>query len=236
MTTALVTRGLQTGYGDIRVIDDATFDLEEAEVFAILGKNGSGKTTLLRAIMGLNRAWAGSLTVLGQEVTGWRADQIAGLGVSYAPQEKAFFPDLSVEENLRLGSLRMGEATFRHRRDAMAGYFPFIAGRLRQKVGSLSGGEQSMLKVARAILAETPLILLDEVSEGLQPLAMDRVRVCLAEESRRRRLTVVLVEQNIAFATQLARRYALIGAGRILEIGCFDHPESSKRVIAHLSI
>jgi ABC-type branched-subunit amino acid transport system ATPase component len=233
---AVAMTALQTGYGDIRVIEDATLRVEESEIFVVLGKNGAGKTTLLRAIMGLNRAWAGALMICGHDVTGWRTDRIAKLGVSYAPQDRAFFPDLSVDENLRLGNLHLSDMAYRRRRDDAIRYFPFICNRLHQKVGSLSGGEQSMLKVARAIMAEPRLLLLDEISEGLQPLAIERVKECLEQERRQREFTIVLVEQNVALAGHLANRYALIGAGRISEIGTFESPDAHLRISQHLAI
>jgi ABC-type branched-subunit amino acid transport system ATPase component len=236
MTEALAIAGLQTGYGDTKIIEDATLDVAAGEIFALLGKNGAGKTTLLRAIMGLRPVWSGSVSIFGSRVEGWRTDRIAGLGVSYAPQERAFFPDLTVDENLRLGSLGVAERVYQSRRERAVGYFPFIATRMKQRAGSLSGGEQSMLKVARAVLPEPRLILLDEISEGLQPLAVDRVRDCLVAERETRGLSIVLVEQNIDFVWRLAQRYGLIGRNRVVGQGALSDDGAIARVAEHLAI
>lgn len=235
MTDALAVQSLRTGYGDAEVIESASLSVRNGEVFALLGKNGAGKSTLLRTIMGLHPLWSGSVSVCGEDVLGWRTSRIAGLGLTYAPQERSFFPDLTVNENLRLGSLKVSDARFRARRDRVVAYFPFIGDRLAQRTGSLSGGEQSMLKVARALLAEPRLVLLDEISEGLQPLAVDRVKRCLHAE-RERGLSVLLVEQNIDFVRDLADRYGLMGTGRITGEGSFRETDAHDRIVAHLSI
>jgi urea transport system ATP-binding protein len=235
MSAALAIEAVRTGYGDTLIIEDATLTVDHGEIFALLGKNGAGKTTLVRTIMGLHQTWSGSIAIAGNDVTGWRANRIAGLGVSYAPQERAFFPDLTVNENLRLGSLRVVESLYHRRRDGVIAYFPFIGDRLRQRVGSLSGGEQSMLKVARAVLCEPRLVLLDEISEGLQPITVDRVKTCLAAE-RQRGVSILLVEQNIDFACHLAQRYGLMGANRVIGYGSFEDPGARHRIAEHLAI
>ena len=235
MTYALAVESARTGYGDAQVIENASLAVGQGEVFALLGKNGAGKTTLLRTIMGLHPLWSGSISVCGKNVTGWKTSRIAGLGLAYAPQERSFFPDLSVDENLRLGSLRVSDETYRRRRERVITYFPYIGSRLRQRTGSLSGGEQSMLKVARALVAEPDLVLLDEVSEGLQPLAVDRVKMCLSAE-RERGVSILLVEQNIDFVSGLAQRYALMGSGRVVGTGDVQDAHAAARIVAHLAI
>lgn len=235
MDAVLKIAGVRTGYADAQVIENATLSVERGEIYALLGKNGAGKTTLLRSIMGLHAVWAGTVEIAGADVTGWPSNRIARRGITYAPQERAFFPDLTVNENLRLGSLGIPEALFKQRRDRVVAYFPFVGDRLGQRAGSLSGGEQSMLKVTRALLSEPKLVLLDEISEGLQPLVIDRVRACLAAE-RQRGVSILLIEQNIDFVWHLAQRYGLMGAGRVLGQGMFTDPDARERVTAHLAI
>jgi ABC-type branched-subunit amino acid transport system ATPase component len=236
MNEALALDSMQTGYAGTQVIRDATLSVNKGEIFALLGKNGVGKTTILRTMIGLHPMWSGSITIMGRNVSRWRTDRIIGdFRVSYAPQEKAFFPDLSVDENLRLGSLRMNTQLYGRGRDSVIAYFPFIGDRLRQRAGSLSGGEQSMLKVARAILPQPEIVLLDEISEGLQPLAIERVRNCLVAEQQRG-VTMLLVEQNIDFVWRLSQRYGLVGGGRVLGTGSLKDPDAHERVVKHLSI
>jgi len=159
----LAVGGLEGGYGSSPVLHGVTFHIGPGEIFGVLGKNGMGKTTLLRTIMGLLPVRCGQIEVLGKNVTGWPPYRITRLGVSYVPQEKSIFQDLSVDENLRL-ALRE-PSSFEERLAAVAGWFPFLATRRQQRAGTLSGGEQKMLLIARALLTRPHLVLIDEISE-----------------------------------------------------------------------
>jgi branched-chain amino acid transport system ATP-binding protein len=230
---ALAVRALEGGYGESPVLHGVGFDVRPAEVFAILGKNGMGKTTLLRTLMGLLPARRGQVEVLGADVTGWPPYRITRLGVSYVPQEKSVFQDLSVEENLRL-ALRREPSAFAERLEMVARWFPFLKTRQRQRAGTLSGGEQKMLLIGRALLTRPRLVLIDEISEGLQPSMITRLQEILAEERQARGIAVVLVEQNVGFALALAQRYAVLKVGVMVETGHGADAGARERIERHL--
>jgi ABC-type branched-subunit amino acid transport system ATPase component len=230
----LAVESLEGGYGSSPVLHGVTFHIGPGEVFGVLGKNGMGKTTLLKTIMGLLPPRRGQVELLGENVTGWPPYQITRLGVSYIPQEKPIFQDLSVEENLRL-ALRE-PSSFDERLTAVAVWFPFLTARRQQRAGTLSGGEQKMLLMARALLTRPRLVLIDEIAEGLQPAVIARLQEILAEERRARGTTIVLVEQNVGFALALADRYAVLKVGRIVETGNSNDHGARKTIERHLAI
>jgi branched-chain amino acid transport system ATP-binding protein len=231
---ALVIERLEGGYGESPVLRGVSLDVRPAEIFAILGKNGMGKTTLLKTVIGLLPARSGRTVVLGHDVTGWPPYRITRLGVSYVPQEKSIFQDLSVEENLRLA---LREPTdYRERFDRVARWFPVLAARQRQRAGTLSGGEQKMLLIGRALLTRPCLVLVDEITEGLQPAMITRLREVLTEERRVNGTTIVLVEQNVGFALALADRYAVLKVGTVVETGPAADPGARENVERHLVI
>ncbi|MDR7554258.1 MAG: ABC transporter ATP-binding protein [Armatimonadota bacterium] len=231
-TPAVRVESLCGGYGESNVIRDVTFQVHRGEIFAILGKNGMGKSTLLKAMMGFLPRRQGYVELLGTDVTRWPPYLIARHGVGYVPQEKAIFQDLSVEENLRLAAV--GLRRVKERLDLVSHWFPAVALRRRQRAGTLSGGEQKMLLVARALLAEPRLLLVDEISEGLQPALIGRLQEVLAEERQRGRLTTILVEQNVRFALALADRYAVLKLGTIVDSGPAT-AEARARIEHHLA-
>ena len=233
---AVACEGLESGYGDTAVLREISLAIAEGEIYALVGKNGAGKSTFLKTLIGLIPPAQGRIFLLDQDVGGWATHRIIAAGVTYAPQDNAFFSELSVGENLRLGSLALSDRRFRTARDRVVAMFPFIGNRLGQKAGTLSGGEQAMVKVARALLPEPRLVLLDEVSEGLQPLAVDRVRHALVQEHAERRITLLVVEQNLDFVTGFATRYGLIDRGQITGEGSFAEPDAASRIDRHLSI
>jgi branched-chain amino acid transport system ATP-binding protein len=230
----LAVGSLEGGYGSSPVLQGVNFHIEPGEIFGILGKNGMGKTTLLKTIMGLLPVRCGQVEMLGENVTGWPAYRITRLGVSYVPQEKSIFQDLSVDENLRL-ALRE-PSSFEERLVAVAGRFPFLAQRRQQRAGTLSGGEQKMLLIARALLTQPRLVLIDEISEGLQPAVIARFQEILAEEQRARGTSILLVEQNVGFALALADRYAVLKLGTIVETGYSSDTGARETIERHLVI
>ena len=230
----LAVGSLEGGYGGSPVLQGVNFHIEPGEIFGILGKNGMGKTTLLKTIMGLLPARCGQVEMLGENVTGWPAYRITRLGVSYVPQEKSIFQDLSVDENLRL-ALRE-PSSFEERLVAVAGRFPFLAQRRQQRAGTLSGGEQKMLLIARALLTQPRLVLIDEITEGLQPAVIARFQETLAEEQRARGTSILLVEQNVGFALALADRYAVLKLGTIVETGYSSDAGARETIERHLVI
>ena len=230
----LAVGSLEGGYGSSPVLQGVNFHIEPGEIFGILGKNGMGKTTLLKTIMGLLPVRCGQVEMLGENVTGWPAYRITRLGVGYVPQEKSIFQDLSVDENLRL-ALRE-PSSFEERLVAVAGRFPFLAQRRQQRAGTLSGGEQKMLLIARALLTQPRLVLIDEITEGLQPAVIARFQETLAEEQRARGTSILLVEQNVGFALALADRYAVLKLGTIVETGYSSDAGARETIERHLVI
>jgi ABC-type branched-subunit amino acid transport system ATPase component len=230
----LAVGSLEGGYGSSPVLQGVNFHIEPGEIFGILGKNGMGKTTLLKTIMGLLPVRCGQVEMLGENVTGWPAYRITRLGVGYVPQEKSIFQDLSVDENLRL-ALRES-SSFEERLVAVAGWFPFLGERRQQRAGTLSGGEQKMLLIARALLTRPRLVLIDEITEGLQPAVIARFQEILAEEQRARGTSILLVEQNVAFALALADRYAVLKLGTIVETGYSSNAGARETIERHLVI
>lgn len=231
---AIGVEALRAGYGDSYVLHGVDLAVRPREIFAILGKNGMGKTTLLRTIMGFVPVRSGRVELLGSDVNGWRPYRITRHGVGYIPQEKAIFQDLSVEENLRLALPRPRD--FPERLEAAGQWFPFVRERLRQRAGTLSGGEQKMLLIARAMMARPRLLLVDEISEGLQPAVITKLQEILAGERQREGLTIVLVEQNLNFALALADRYAVLKLGVIEETGSTGDAAVREQVERHLVI
>jgi ABC-type branched-subunit amino acid transport system ATPase component len=228
---ALAIAALQGGYGESPVLRGVSLEVDRGEIFAMLGKNGMGKTTLLKTAMGLLPATTGRVELFGADVSGWPAYRITRLGVSYVPQEKSIFQDLSVEENLRL-ALR-DRSAFPERLERVAEWFPILKSRHRQRAGTLSGGEQKMLLIGRALLTRPRLLLVDEISEGLQPAMIARLQEVLAQE-RAHGLTVVLVEQNVGFALALADRYGVLKVGAVVESGRTAEAGARQRIERHL--
>jgi len=231
---ALAVRQLEGGYGESPVLRGVSLDVGPAEIFAILGKNGMGKTTLLKTMMGLLPARRGQVQILGHDVTGWAPYRITRMGVSYVPQEKSIFQDLSVEENLRLALRSAGD--FAGRMSAVSRWFPFLKERQRQRAGTLSGGEQKMLLVGRALLTSPRVVLIDEITEGLQPAVIARVQQMVAEERRSRGIAFVVVEQNVGFALAIADRYAVLKLGTVVETGRAGDAGARARIERHLVI
>lgn len=236
MTAALKCLGVRSGYGDMEIISGINLLIEQGDIYAIVGKNGAGKTTFVKTIMRLLPLRAGSLSLFGTTVDKLHTNDVVALGVTCSPQDRPFFNDLSVEENLRLGALQRSSGQFRSGLDRIVEIFPFIGQRLRQKVGTLSGGEQAMVKVGRALIPEPRLVILDEVTEGLQPMIVDRVREVLLRDHADRGTTFLVVEQNVDFVARMATRYGLIERGVIRSEGRFEEGDARKRIAAHLIV
>ena len=217
---ALDVAKLASGYGDLLVIHDVSLTVRRGEIVALLGKNGMGKTTLARTILGFLSPRQGSIVVAGRDVTGSTPDIMVRNGIAHAPQEKAIFQDLSVRDNLRLASA--DDRTFRDNINRVFNIFPFFEQRLAQKAGTLSGGEQKMLIVARAIMVRPRLLIIDEISEGLQPSVVERIAGILRDERDANATSILLIEQNIAFALSIADRWAVLKRGEIDDVGIVE--------------
>ena len=234
VTPALEISGLVSGYGEAMVLRGVSLAVPAGEVLALLGKNGMGKSTLLKTVMGLLPVAAGRVRVHGEDTTGLPAYRLAVRAVAYSPQDQAIFQDLTVDENLRLGLA--SDRHYRRELDRVAAFFPFLGQRRRQRAGTLSGGEQKMLLVARALLSRPRLMLVDEITEGLQPSIVLRLAEVLRAEMRALDLSILLVEQNVRFALALADRYAVLARGEVMDEGAASEPGVEARVLDYLAV
>ena len=220
MTNAIEVEGLASGYGTSQVVSDVSFTLGRSEVLAIVGRNGMGKTSLLKTLLGFLPAWRGTIRITGQDVTRMPPHLRRRLGVVYVPQEQALFQDLSIRDNLRLGIL--SDRDFAAALDQVGQWFPVLTQRLRQRAGTLSGGEQKMLIVARALMARPEILLLDEVTEGLQPSLVDRLSNVLTQVRQDVGTSMVVIEQHLPFALGIAGRYLVFKRGEIVDSAGVD--------------
>ncbi len=215
----LTVKGLSAWYDRSHVVQGIDFEVKAGEIVTLMGRNGAGKTSTLRAIMGLIDKRAGSVAFDGQEILKQQAHTRWHLGLAYVPEERRIVPGLSVRENLRLGLIagkeRHAEA---ERIDEIAETFPRLAERMSQDGTSLSGGEQQMLAIARAMMARPRMILLDEPSEGIMPVLVDEMFELFAR-MKQRGTTILLVEQNVERALAISDRACILDQGRIVHAG-----------------
>lgn len=212
--TPLQVAGLQTYYGKSHILHGVGLMVKEGEIVALLGRNGAGKTTTLRSIMGLTPPREGSVKVLGVEVSRMPVYQVAALGVGYVPESRKIFGNLTVEDNLRVPLARPGPWTVKRIFDT----FPRLAERKDNRGRQLSGGEQEMLSIARALLLNPKLLLLDEPSQGLAPLLVKEVFE-IVQAMRRDGIAVLLVEQNVRVSLEIADRAYVLDDGAIVYSG-----------------
>lgn len=234
MAELLRVSDVTAGYGATMVLRNVTLEVEAGEVLALLGRNGVGKTTLLRVIAGFVQPRTGGVFLDGERLGGIAPYRIARREICYVAQEQALFADMTVGENLRLGV--PDDKQFRERLPLLEPHFPVLLQRLGQKAGTLSGGEQKMLLISRAILARPRLMLLDEISEGLQPSVVDRLARVLAAERQAHGTAMLLVEQNVAFALAVADRFAVLTSGMVVERGGTGDAGAAARVERHMTV
>ncbi|MEQ8601745.1 MAG: ABC transporter ATP-binding protein [Marivibrio sp.] len=234
----LRVEGLAAGYGATRVLRDFSLSVEAGEILCLLGRNGAGKTTALKAIMGLVKPSAGRVMVDGAEIATLPAEQAPLHGLGYVPQGRRLFAELSVAENLEIGLMagdkagRGGSAA--ERRAKALDLFPQLRERLQQRAGTLSGGEQQMLAIARALCLEPTVLLLDEPTEGLMPSMIARIRE-VTTALKDRGVAVLLVEQRVEAVLEIADRVVFVENGRSVdEVAASDlrlHPEKLQRYV-----
>ena len=203
-------------YGNIRALQGVSLRVDTGELIALIGANGAGKTTTLRAISGLLRPSQGAITFDGTDLTSASTDRIVGLGISHCPEGRRIFGSLTVAENLRLGAVSVSDAAAAAAElENVFALFPLLKERLGQAGGTLSGGEQQMLAIGRALMSRPRLLLLDEPSLGLAPLMVERIFETITELKRQGR-TILLVEQNVHQALDVADRAYVLETGRIM--------------------
>jgi branched-chain amino acid transport system ATP-binding protein len=228
--------GVTAGYGPTTVLDGVGFDVGAGAVVGLVGRNGAGKTTTLRTVMGSVTPRAGSITFDGVDITATRPEATVGHGVALVPEERRVFDSLSVRENLELAELGGADGEFGRSIDDVLDTFENLADREQTAASALSGGEQQMLAIARALVSDAELLLLDEPTEGLAPYVIERV-VEVIEELRAQGLTVLLVEQNVHVALDVCDYLYVVDNGRIVHGKTSDELQADDGVLdRHLGV
>jgi branched-chain amino acid transport system ATP-binding protein len=226
--SVLEAKGLETYYGKSHILHDVGLTVGEGEIVTLLGRNGAGKSTTLRSLIGLTPARQGTITIFGNDTTSWTPNRIAALGVGFVPEGRRIFANLTVDENLRVPMERSGAWTVAR----VYELFPRLAERKANKGRQLSGGEQEMLAIARALLLNPRLLMLDEPSQGLAPLIVKQVFEVIVA-ARREGMSVLLVEQNVRAAVEVAdRAYVLENGGIAYEGSAAEFAQNEERVRA----
>lgn len=215
MPNILELNSIQTFIGQFHILEGISLSVAEGSITALLGRNGAGKTTTLKSIIGLRPPREGQVVFGGTDIRGRRPYDIAALGIGYVPENRAIFRALTVEENLKIAERKKGDLA--HRSDIIFGLFPDLKKFTKLPAGQLSGGQQQMLAIARALVADNRLLLIDEPSEGLAPILIEQLMESIRSLSAH--TTVLLVEQNFRMASQLADYYYLIDDGKSVKNG-----------------
>jgi len=215
----LDVKGLNVGYGDVQVLWDINFKVDEGRIVSLVGANGAGKTTLLKTISGLIRPMSGEILFEGQNLTHLSSKDIVGLGIVHVPEGRRLFPDMTVEENLIMGAYRRGkDPKIKKDLKRVYGIFPILDERKKQKAGSLSGGEQQMLAMARGLMGKPALLLVDEMSLGLAPLIVDDL-IDIVKEIHQQGTTVFIVEQDVHLALANSDYGYVLATGHVMMEG-----------------
>jgi urea ABC transporter ATP-binding protein UrtE len=212
----LKLEGVVAGYGRTTVLNGVDLELGNGEIVAVLGRNGVGKSTMLRAVIGTIRTRGGAILLDGADIARLPAHVRARRGLAYVPQGREIFPALTVIENLRVAAYGSGRNGLRERPDEVFAEYPLLAEKRNARAGSLSGGQQQMLALGRALMTSPRVLLLDEPSEGIQPSIVDQIVETLQRINRERGISVVLVEQNLDFAADIAERAYVMEKGRVV--------------------
>lgn len=218
MMSLLTVEKINTFYDVFQAIFDVSLALDPAQVVCLLGRNGAGKTTTLNSIVGLNPPRSGKVIFRGAEITGNKPYRVARLGIGYVPETRWIFPDLTVEENLELGDRQRDKKRYAAKLTKVFGLFPRLEALKQHMGGKLSGGEQQMLTIARTLMAEPELLLLDELTTGLAPIVVNLLKRQIAT-LKREGLTMLLTEQNALFALDISDRAYVIDKGTIVYTG-----------------
>lgn len=227
--------GLRSGYATGDVLQGVSLGLDAGEIVGVVGRNGVGKTTLMRTVIGLLPARSGVIRLRDADVTKLRAEDRARRGIGYVPQGRGMFGAMSVLDNLRTGGF-IGGGRNPPQFEMVYGYFPFLRERSRQLAGTLSGGQQEMLAIARALIGSPDVLLLDEPSDGVQPSIVDEIGDFLLDLNRTRGITILIVEQNIDLMSRVAHRAHVLEKGQI--VATLDGAEirDGERLARHLAL
>jgi branched-chain amino acid transport system ATP-binding protein len=221
---------LNSGYGDIQVLWDISLEVREGEVVALIGSNGAGKSTLLWTISGLLKPTSGSIIFMEERIDGASPDHIVSQGITQVPQGRRLFPGLTVRENLFQGAFSRSDAAgVREDLDFVLALFPRMKERLNQPAGSLSGGEQQMCAVARGLMAQPKLLMVDELSLGLAPIVVEAIYAAIAQV-RQRGMTVFVVEQDVQLALEQADRGYVLDVGHLVMSGTAEALMENSRI------
>jgi branched-chain amino acid transport system ATP-binding protein len=231
----LEVKGLNTYYGDSHALQDMSLDVKDGEIVALLGRNGMGKTTTMKSVMGLLKPKSGTVIFQGKDITGLAPYKVARAGIGYVPEERRIFPTLPVLDNLKMGikhgkqfqSSGRNQWTF----ERIYEHFPFMKERINQKGALLSGGEQQMLTIARTLMGNPELLMVDEPTEGLAPVMVKEVRDVLAEISKTG-VSILLIEHNLKVALHLADRVYLMGKAHLGFTGTVEELEADPEIKA----
>ncbi|NIM96093.1 MAG: ATP-binding cassette domain-containing protein [Anaerolineales bacterium] len=231
MANILEVSEIHTFIGQSHILEGVSLDVPEGSITVLLGRNGAGKTTTLKSVLGLTPPSKGSIAFNGEEIQRHRTHEIVSRGIGYVPEHRAIFHDLTVEENLRLAERKKGDLS--KRADFIFDLFPDLKRLIKLPGRNLSGGQQQMLAIARALVPDNTLLLIDEPSEGLAPVIIEQMMDCVRQLSAH--TTVLLVEQNFIMASQLADRYTIIEVGKSVKSGMMadlvDDTESIHRYL-----
>lgn len=224
-------RALKAGYGHMKVLHGIDLNIGDGEIVALLGSNGAGKSTLNNNISGLYKPTSGEILFEGQNIAGMRSEAVVDLGVIQVPEGRRIFPNMSIRENLELGGYRRGKENRAANLERVVSVFPRLSERFDQLAGTLSGGEQQMLAIGRAMMAEPRLLILDEPSLGLSPLLVEEM-FALIQQLNKEGLSIFLVEQNVMQSLEIADRAYVIENGQVVISGSadtlIDDPELKK--------
>lgn len=215
MDLILDVQDINTFIGQYHILQGVSVQVQEGSITALLGRNGAGKTTTLKSILGLTPPVEGKVIFQGEEIQGMRSFDIAAMGIGFVPEHRAIFRDLSVEENLKIAERKKGD--FERKEELIFSLFPDLKRLIHLGGANLSGGQQQMLAIARALVPDNPLLLIDEPSEGLAPVLIENMITAIQKLSSES--TIVLVEQNFLVASQLAEYYVIIEEGQSVKTG-----------------
>jgi len=236
MTAHLLrVESIRSGYVGSKVLNELSLTLDAGEILAIIGRNGVGKTTLMRTLMGVLPTDEGDILLGQQSIAHLSIDARARAGLGYVPQGREVFPGLTVQENLQVGMQKLGRVGSVEMEMALK-FFPMLVNKLKQKAGTLSGGEQQQLAIARALVGNPRVLLLDEPSEGVQPSIVQTIAEKLLEIARTLNIGIVLVEQNMYMVEQTASRCCVMEKGRIVEVLTPQQLKDDDLLRSHLAI